>query len=199
MSHLACADLPNHPLNKKQLLTMKGVQKSLGGIPLTLSASSGIYLGREYHCDMLRLGNALFGLKHRICKDFKPVVSISAPVLQIAHVKKGENVGYKGIYNADSDKKIAVLGIGFGDGLFRSLASCMPVFFGQEPAPIIGSICMDCTIVDVSHINQIEKYEEASVIGQNYTLDEMAAAVGTLPTEVLSHLGNSRRFQHVYI
>ncbi len=197
MSHLACADIPNHPLSDLQLKRMKEAQKALGNIPLTLSASSGIILGKAFHCDMVRVGNLLYGLKRKLYQNI-PVVSVSAPVLQVSELKKGESVGYRASFISKENRKIAILGIGFGDGIPRSFSKKGFVCFKGQKAPIIGTLCMDCTVVDVSNFEDISEGDMATIIDSEYPIDKMAEMADMLPSELLSNIGNSKRFIREY-
>ena len=198
MSHLACADIPDHPLNTLQLKRIKEVQRSLGDIPLTLSASGGIMLGKDFHCDMVRIGNFLYGLKRKLYQNAS-VVSVEAPVLQVSELKKGESVGYRAGFISERNMKIAILGIGFGDGIPRAFSKKGAVYFEGKKAPIIGTLCMDCTVVDVSEIADISEGDMVAVINSEHSVDEMAETADMLPSELLSNIGNSKRFVREYL
>lgn len=198
MSHLSCADIPNHPMNYQQLKRIKAVQEVMGGIPITLSASGGVMLDKDFHCKMVRVGNMIYGLKQHLYNN-KPVVSVEVPVLQIADIKKGDTVGYRANFSCSRDGKIAVLGIGFGDGVPRSFSKNGFFYFGEHKAPVLGTLCMDCTVVDVTDIENVCEDDMATLINDTHTIDEMAEATDMLPSELLSNIGNSKRFIREYI
>jgi alanine racemase len=205
MSHLACADSPDHPLNALQLKRFTEVRTLLPKVPASLSNSSGIYLGAKYNMDLARPGVALYGGNPIAPKKnpMKPVVHLHGTILQIRDVKKGETVGYSATWKAPRDSRIAVIGAGYKDGVPRHLSSKQKdgpahVWVAGKRCPIVGRVSMDMMGCDVTDIkpNLLRKGDHAEIFGKRISLDEAAAHAGTISYELLTRLGS--RYARVY-
>src|SRR6185437_3589251 len=121
MSHLACAEALNHPLNAKQVATFREIASLFSGVPASLSNSSGIYLGPQFQFDLVRPGAALYGINPTPEADnpMKPVVELKARIVQIRNVERGETVGYGGTWTARRPTKLAIVSAGYADGYIR--------------------------------------------------------------------------------
>ena len=132
----------------------------------------------------------------------KNVVTIKAPVLQIKHLSKGEYVGYSATYKANTDRKIAIVSIGYGDGVPRSLSNTgkILVLKGDNvfEAPIIGRVSMDNIICDVTCIGNIKVGDIVHIAADFYTLDDVAKDAGTIAYELMSRIGKNTRFEKKY-
>ncbi len=130
--------------------------------------------------------------------QMKNVVRVQAPVLQIETLPKGEFVGYSATYRANTDRKIAIVSIGYGDGLPRSLSNVGKVFFKVNDklseARIIGRVSMDNIICDVTNINNLEVGDMAFLADDFYTLDDMGRDAGTISYEIMSRIGKNTRY-----
>ena len=205
MSHLACGDEKDHFMNEHQLNNFEAIKKKyFAGIPASLAASDGVFLGKKFQQDMVRLGAAMYGINtapYRL-NQMKNVVTLKAPVLQIADLPKGDFVGYSATYRASSKRKIAIVSIGYGDGLPRSLSNVGKVFFEDGAnwveARIIGRVSMDNVICDVTNVKNIKVGDLGVIAGDFYTLDDVARDAGTISYEVMSRLGKNRRFDRRY-
>src|SRR6202051_1617814 len=102
MSHLACAEVLNHPLNAKQLTTFREIDSLFSGVPASLANSSGVFLGDQFQFDLVRPGAALYGINPTPEADnpMQPVAELKARIVQIRNVEKGETVGYGGTWTA---------------------------------------------------------------------------------------------------
>ena len=206
MSHLACGDEKEHFMNKYQIETFDRIKKKyFDNVPASLSASDGVFLGNDFHYDMVRLGAAMYGINtapYRL-NQMKNVVRIKAPILQIADLPKGDFVGYSATYRASSNKKIAIVSIGYGDGIPRSLSNVGNVFFCIDEkiyeANIIGRVSMDNIICDVSNIENLKCGDWGYLASDFYTLDDMARRAGTISYEIMSRVGKNKRFDIKYI
>lgn len=118
MSHLACADQPNHEKNRTQLALFGSVMNQFPGIPASLSNSAGLMTGRDYHFQMVRPGIALYGGRavNGRKNPMAPVVTLHVPILQIKEARTGESVGYGANYSLSRDSRLAVIGHGYADG-----------------------------------------------------------------------------------
>src|SRR6201995_1950782 len=122
MSHLACAESVNHPLNAKQLATFREIASLYTGVPASLANSSAIFLGPQFQFDMVRPGAALYGINPTPEADnpMQPVVEVKARIVQIRNVEKGESVGYGGTWTARAPTRLAIVSAGYADGYFRA-------------------------------------------------------------------------------
>lgn len=206
MSHLACADEKDHFMNAYQLENFTRLCKTyFPKTPATLSASDGAFLGADFCCDMVRLGAAMYGINTAPYRQnqMKNLITLKAPVLQIKELPKGEFVGYSATYRAGTNKKIAIVSAGYGDGLPRSLSNVGKVFFNicgtLVEARIIGRVSMDNIICDVSGIDNLKVGDFGYFINDDYTLDDIARDAGTISYEILSRIGKNPRFDRKII
>src|SRR5438094_10201015 len=125
MSHLACAEALNHPLNAKQLATFREIASLFTGVPASLSNSSGIFLSPQFLFDLVRPGAALYGVNPTPEADnpMQPVVDLKARIVQIRNVERGETVGYGGTWTARRPTKLAIVATGYADGYFRAASA----------------------------------------------------------------------------
>ena len=205
MSHLACAELLNHPLNARQLATFREIASLFSGVPASLSNSSGVYLGAPFQFDLMRPGAALYGVNPTPEADnpMQPVVDLKARIVQIRNVEKGENVGYGGTWTARRPTRLAIISAGYADGYFRAGGSNdgtrgAGVVVAGKRCPIAGRVSMDLIAVDVTDLpnNAARRGHMATLIGEGITVDELAHRFGTIGYEVLTSLG--RRYARVY-
>ena len=206
LSHLACADAKEHFMNQHQLDNFRRLkEKYFPKLPATLSASDGTFLGADYQWDMVRLGAAMYGINTAPYREnqMKSVVKVKAPVLQIAELPKGDFVGYSATYRATEDRKLAIVSIGYGDGIPRSLSNVGKVFFNIcgriNEARIIGRLSMDNIICDVTNVENLQVGDMAEILSDYYTLDDMGRDAGTISYEILSRIGKNTRYIRKYI
>ena len=206
LSHLACADEKGHFMNYHQIENFAKLKhKYFPDVPSSLSASDGVFLGKEFHYDMVRLGAAMYGINTTPYRQnqMKNVVILKAPVLQVTKLPKGDFVGYSATYRASSDRKIAIVSIGYGDGLPRSLSNVGKVFFKSmnklTEARIIGRVSMDNIICDVTNVDGLQCGDMAYLADDFYTLDDVARDAGTISYEMMSRIGKNTRCDKKYI
>lgn len=206
MSHLACADIPNHEKNRTQLALFGSVRSQFPNIPASLANSAGLMSGRDYHFQMVRPGIALYGGRavNGRKNPMQPVVTLHVPILQITEGRTGETVGYGATYMLNRNSKLAVLGYGYADGFFRTLSGTNQrpggkVFIRGRLCPVVGRISMDLTIVDITELGDDlpSPGEGAEVLGTNIGVDEQAEAGGTIGYEILTSLKG--RYSRNYI
>jgi alanine racemase len=197
MSHLACADTPNHEKNRTQLALFGSVMAQFPGIPASLANSAGLMTGRDYHFQMVRPGIALYGGRavNGRKNPMQPVVTLHVPILQVTEGRTGETVGYGATYTLNRNSKLAILGHGYADGYFRSMSGTNTrpggkVFIRGKLCPVIGRISMDLTVVDVTELGSDLPLpgEGAEVLGTHVGIDDQADAGGTIGYEVLTSL-----------
>ncbi len=205
MSHLACAETLNHPMNARQLAAFREIASAFSGVPASLSNSSGIFLGNPFHFDMVRPGAALYGVNPTPEADnpMQPVVDLKARVVQIREVERGESVGYGGNWTARRPTRLAIIAAGYADGYFRAGSSNdgtrgADAIVAGKRCPVAGRISMDLMAVDVTDLekNAVRRGHLATLLGEGITVDELAHHFGTIGYEVLTSLGS--RYARVY-
>lgn len=192
LSHLACADIPDHPINKVQLQNFQDVtDKFYPNVKKCLCNSNGAMLGQEYQFDIIRPGKTLYGFAVR--KDyigsFEPVLYWYAKITQINYIKAEQSVGYGATFFATSDMTLATIGIGYNDGFFRRFCGDASVVINGKLAKIVGRISMDYIVVDVTEIEGVEIGNWAVITDNEYTIETWADAMGTIPHEITCKIG----------
>lgn len=190
MSHLACSPDKNHPQNEKQRELFEQICTYFPKITKSLADTAGIYLGRDYHYDMVRPGKGLFGLYK--APHLQQAFSFKARVIQVRHAKKGDFVGYGSQRTLERDSALATLGVGYADGLDRRASQNSYVLIGQHKAPIMGSLSMDYAVVDITDIpeNLYHVGSWVQLTGPDQPLEDMANQFGTISRELSTRLGN---------
>ena len=201
MSHLACWDVPSHAANGMQLAKFRRLIEHFPGLPRSLANSSGVFLGKDFHYDVVRPGAALYGVNPVPARNnpMRAAVRLSAVVIQVREADKGDHVGYGWDYRSGGATRLATLSIGYGDGLHRALGKGGVVHFEGHPLPIAGRVSMDSITVDVSELSpdRLGAGSRVEVIGNHQSVDDLAAAMGTIGYEVLTGLGH--RYERNYV
>jgi alanine racemase len=197
-SHLATADELDSTVMDLQCdrfdRAMRAIQSAGHSLPmLHLANSAGILAGSDLHYQMVRPGLILYGLypalhwRSRI--DLKPVLQVKARITQVKDLSAGTGVSYGYRYIADRDLRMAVVGIGYADGIPRRLSNQMQVIVRGELIPQIGSITMDQIMLDVSQIPDVQVEEIVTILGRDgeveITADDWAERLGTISWEIL--------------
>ena len=194
MSHLACADEPDHFMNEKQLRCFREMTDGID-VPRSLSATGGLLLGRDYHFDVTRPGVGLYG--GLPFQQARPVVRLDLPVIQIRDLLPGETVGYGNVWTAQRPSRIATVAAGYADGLFRALVPGIDLYDGDTPYPICGRISMDLITVDITEMDREARPEAMSLLNTHQGVDALADSAGTIGYEILTSLGG--RYSRSYI
>ncbi len=198
MSHLACADTPDHPLNAAQIKLFRELHMLYAGIPASLANSSGIFLGDTAHFDLARPGAALYGVNPTPGKPnpMQNVVELTGRILQLRSVAPDETVGYGATWTAKRPTRIAVVALGYADGLVRSGSGTDDhpggaAIVAGKSCPIVGRISMDLVCIDITDLPQgaVHRGEHAILIGGDVSVDDVAASAGTIGYEILTRLG----------
>jgi alanine racemase len=184
MSHLACADEPDHPANAAQLKAFNGMTEGVTA-PRSLAATGGILLGPDYHFDLTRPGIGLYG--GLPFTEATPVVRLSLPVIQTRDLAPGETVGYGCTFTATRPTKIATVSAGYADGLIRAASNRATLWAGDTPCPLAGRVSMDLLTVDVTNLSAVP--DTLDILGPHQTVDTLADAAGTIGYEILTSLG----------
>lgn len=183
MSHLACADEPDHPMNPYQLDLFHQMTDGLG-VPRSLAATGGILLGPDYHFDLVRPGIGLHGAAPY---SGRTSVLLDLPVIQCRNLAAGEVVGYGNTWQSDRPTRIATVSAGYADGILRGLSGTLALWHGEMRCPAVGRISMDLITVDITDLG--EDPEALALIGPHQSVDDIAAAAGTIGYEMLTSLG----------
>ena len=189
LTHMACADERDHPANAAQLARFAALADRLGAE--RSMANSAALLGLpQTHAEWVRPGLALYGLSPfagQTGADFglKPVMTLESTVIAIRDVHRGEYVGYGATWRAERDSRVAILAGGYGDGLLRSLPNGSPVLITGRRAPLAGRVSMDMIAVDVTDLPPVHVGERAELWGTALPVEELAAAAGTVPYELV--------------
>ncbi len=160
--------------------------------------SNGITRHTNAQFDMVRLGIGLYGIdsSNKVQKQLVNVQTLKTTISQIKQVKKGDTVGYGRVGKVGKDKSIATVGIGYADGLSRKLSNGRgTMHVNGKPAPIIGNVCMDMTMLDITGI-EAQEGDEVIVFGAYPRIEEVASKAETIPYEILT--GISARVKRVY-
>ncbi len=204
-SHLAGADEREHDaFSREQGLRFREmadrISQRVGYRPIYhLLNSSGILRLPELQLDMVRLGIGLYGIDPSSSgtHDLKPVASLKTIISQIKHVTAGETIGYgrKGV--AEKDLTIATIAIGYADGFSRAFGNGVgSVFINGVAAPVVGNVCMDMTMVDITGIPAREG-DSVIIFGNNREIEALANSIHTIPYEILT--STSERVKRVFV
>jgi alanine racemase len=205
MSHLACADEPTNPYNEAQRALFDRLRAKLPPAPASLSNSGGVFLGPDYHYDLVRPGIALYGGRALGVgpNPMRTVVRLSARVLQVREVPADAVIGYGATYRVNRPSRIATIACGYADGFLRALSGLTghpgPAgYLGAHPVPVVGRVSMDLITVDVTDVppELAQRGAWVEVMGERVTLDDLTDRAGTIGYELLSRL--SRRVHRIY-
>jgi len=160
--------------------------------------SAGIvsYAGAQF--DMVRLGIGLYGVDTSRKVALQNVLTLKSYIVQIKVIKEGSTIGYDRSRVAFTDMKLATIGIGYADGLDRRYSNGKgAVLIDNQLAPIVGKVCMDMTIIDVTNITSVYVGKEVLVFGNEFNITQLAELIGTIPYEIMSSI--STRVKRVFV
>lgn len=208
-THLCVADMPSeNQFTKQQINMFKEIVNCIDDLKLPyihcLNSAGGLWYKDEVS-HFARLGIILYGLKpdynNQLPKEINPVLEWKSVISMIKNVFPGESVGYGRTYVAKKEMRVATIPTGYADGYNRLLSNKGYVLIHGKKAPILGRICMDQFMVDVSSIPEAREYEEVVLIGKSgkkeFTADDMANMIGTIGYEIIC--GISKRVPRIYI
>lgn len=199
MSHLACGPEPSHPLNRRQAERFAQARRLFPGVRASLANSSGTFLGEDFRFDMVRPGISLYGggPQDRPDDRLQAVATFEAQILQVREVAAGDTVGYGARFTAEGPRRIAVIGVGYADGVLRSAWPGGGVWFEGAFRPFAGRLSMDLATIDVTGCETARAGEWVELFGPNLPIDDAAKAWGTLALELLTRVG--RRAERIYL
>ncbi|MEM9098055.1 MAG: alanine racemase [Pseudomonadota bacterium] len=194
ISHMACADEPDHPQNDDQIAAFEAMTANSPKLR-SLAATAAILLGPEAHYDLTRPGIGLYG--GLPFADAQPVVKVEVPILQIRDVASGEHAGYGATWTAARPSRLATISAGYADGLIRALSTGHASgYIAGAPAPLAGRVSMDLTTLDVTDLPFVRPGMMVELLGPSQTIDQLAAKAGTIGHEILTSLGS--RLTRIY-
>lgn len=200
MSHLASADEPDGGATERQLARfrtfLKAIQSAGLNVPMAHIANSAAILRfPSSHFDLVRPGLMLYGYSSGSTPsaDLRPALAWKTRIIQIKKVDKGQPVSYGGTFIAPRLSTLAVLPVGYADGYSRALSNNAHVLIGGRPAPVVGRVCMDLTVVDVTDHPAVRPGDEVVLLGRQgsaaITANDLAAWQNTISYEVLCRIG----------
>lgn len=200
MSHLASADEPDGRATEQQLARFRAFLEALQAAGLTvptahIANSAAILRYPSSRFDLVRPGLMLYGYSSGPTPpaDLRPALTWKTRVVQVKRVDKGQPVSYGGTFVAPRPSTLAVLPVGYADGYSRALSNRGHVLLGGRPAPVVGRVCMDLTVVDVTDHPTVRPEDEAILLGRQgaaaITADDLAAWQNTISYEVLCQIG----------
>lgn len=199
MSHLAKADVPEDADNRNQIEVFGDLVRGFD-CDLSIANSGGILNLPDSHFDWVRPGIMLYGAAPSNKPDprLEPAMTLTAPVLAINKVNRGETIGYGGAWCAPRDTRIAVVGIGYGDGYPREMPEGAPVLVNGQRRGIVGRISMDMLFVELAEDDVIAEGEEVVLWGPALPVEEIARLVGTIGYTMLSRLTGRVRRRYIH-
>ena len=200
MSHLASADEKYNPYNKKQLIIFNKITNEYFKYNLkSIKNSAGIILDKSFQYDISRPGIALYGGHNNtiLKNNIKPVIKLKAEILQIKKISKNQYVGYNQTFLSKKNITIAILAIGYADGILRELSNKGCVYYKKYKFNIIGRISMDTITIDITHkVNLLKVGMFVDLINYKNDIEKLAKSCGTISNEILTSISN--RVTRVY-
>lgn len=204
MSHLDHAEIPDHPLNDRQIKLFQELCRLYGGVPASLADASGIFLGPKTHCDLVRADAALYGVNPTpgVANPMLPVIELKARIVQLRNLASAESIAGIAGWTAKRPTRVAVVSVGYADGYPRggsAAGATLRAIVAGKLCPLAGRAAMDLLAVDVTDLadpTAVRQGDMATLIGGKIGVDDLAAAAQSTGCEVLCNLG--RRFHRVY-
>jgi alanine racemase len=201
-SHLAASESWNFDdFTTEQIKTFKKIAKEIEEnchypVIKHILNSAGIERFPEEQMNMVRLGISLYGISASGLEGLRNVCTLKTTILQIKHIKAGETVGYGRKGHLDKDATTATIRIGYADGISRRFGNGIgSVLVNGHMVPVLGNICMDLTMIDVTGI-EVKEGDPVVIFGENPSLIDLAKKMDTIPYEILTSISN--RVKHIY-
>jgi alanine racemase len=194
------------PINARQIAEFDRLRAAFPGVPASFANSSAIFLPQRPYFDLARPGYALYGGNPTpgAKNPMRPVVKLEAPIIQLREIQAGAPVGYNGQWTAARPTRLAVIGLGYADGIPRNTMATDrrpggEAMVGGRRCRFAGRISMDLTIIDVTDVpaGELAPGIMAELLGQDITIDDLASRAGTIGYEILTNLG--RRYHRIHI
>ncbi|MCY4045079.1 MAG: alanine racemase [Cellvibrionales bacterium] len=192
MSHFASADDLSSHQTQEQLSKIQKLHKKYPNLAVCVANSAGVFFHPDAHFDWIRAGIALYGInpsshETELTKQLIPVMTLKAKVLDIKPIKAGDSVGYNARWTAHKPTRIAVIGIGYGDGFPRHAASGTPVLIKGVEYPLVGTVSMDLITVDIGDAD-IQVDDVATLWGEGLSTRKVAEFAETIAYELTTRV-----------
>ncbi len=203
ISHLSSSDESKNKYNEVQRERFLNLKSKFNNkkIIFSLSNTNGTVLSKDYLFDMIRPGIGLYGGNHKsqiLKKYLKPILEVKAKVIQIKRINKGEFIGYNQTYKTKKNIVVAIVGVGYADGIPRSLSNKGAMYYKNEIFKIIGRVSMDSTTIDITNSKTLIKVGmHIDVINYRYDIEKFADQCKTISNEFLTSIGN--RVKRIYV
>lgn len=203
-SHLSASDKPEFDdFTQEQISLLKRMGEKIAAafeqkVLLHILNSAGINRFPEAIFDMVRLGIGLYGIASNQSEQskLKNVTSLRSEIAQVKTIQQTESVGYNRSFVAPKNMKIGIVSVGYADGLMRKLGNGkLSLFVNGKEAPIVGDVCMDMCMIDLTDV-EAKEGDEVIVFDEEHPVNRLAKAADTIPYEILSRI--SRRVKRVY-
>jgi len=188
MSHLACADTPEHPLNRAQAEEFSSLHQQLAPqSAASLLNSAGIATMPEHGFRFVRPGLALYGAEPVPAEPMgvRPVMQLTGQVIQVRQVSEGASLSYGASYTATDDMSVAIVSLGYGDGLPRLLSNRGFAVYRGERLPIVGRVCMDFCLLDCSQ-TALQPGDTVEFWGETLRASDIADSIDTIAYELFT-------------
>jgi len=196
ISHLTSSDDGDLNGSRMQLNDLIKINTTFNK-PMSIANSAGIFLDKKFHLNFVRPGKSLYGINPFVRKSFglKPVMSIYAPILQVANVAKNQTIGYSKTFKAKKSLKVATIDFGYSDGFLRSGSNQAKVYIEKFKCPIVGRVSMDLITIDVSNVPEKYLYlgKPVEILGPHQSYENIATQTGTNEHEILISLGKNAK------
>lgn len=201
MTHLACADLPDHPLNQQQLERFEEATAGLDG-PRSVCNSAGIVNFAGHHHEWVRSGIMLYGLSPMAGQTgaelgLEPVMTLSAELIGTSACDAGDTVGYLADFTCPEPMQVGVAAIGYGDGYPRKMPNGTPVLVEGQAARLAGRVSMDLINIDLRDVPGARVGSPITLWGDGLPAETVAAAAGSIPYELVCGVTSRVKFRYV--
>lgn len=189
MTHFACADQPEHPLNRRQITAFDAAVEGLPG-PHCLANSAALLNLAGSRRDWVRAGLLLYGVspvagREGLALDLEPVMTFETRLIAVNEVPAGDSIGYGARFTAERPMRVGVAAIGYGDGYPRNMPDGAPVLVNGREQPLAGRVSMDMITIDLDGQPEARVGDPVVLWGRGLPVERVAEAVGTIPYELL--------------
>lgn len=203
MTHFACADIPEHPLNHQQIQLWHTLSKDWPGSTSACN-SAAIWSFPECQGTHVRPGISLYGVSpfaHQTAQSLslKPVMRYCSALMTIGDYPEGVSIGYGATFTTQRPSRIGVVAVGYGDGYPRHMQQGASVWIAGQLAPIVGRISMDMMTVDLTDCTGVQLGDHVELWGENLPIEKIAEQAGTIPYELMCQVCPRERLLELYI
>lgn len=198
ISHFACADTKEHPLNNQQISVFQRYINNIPG-PKSLCNSAGIFSFPEHQYDVVRPGIALYGISPVIGISaqqlgLKPVMTLTTRLITVRTAQKGSSLGYGARYTCPETMPIGVIAMGYGDGLPRTAHDGMPILVNGVRCHLVGRVSMDMATIDLRNYPHARVGDSVTLWGEGLPIEDIAPYTENIPYDIITSVQNRVRF-----